>query len=291
MFYYCSFKDSNDYIYSIDMIRINFELNEHIIELDDKFNTFLNDFSFDNGCELVRYISRSGIGYHYLYKLSIEDFEFDKCSFVIGLGLNFKSENKHKGFIEFNPNKCFKLVLFNKYFERLRKLCLNMQVVRYDLAIDIPVVRSDIKMIRNLRCNYEYLNSYNSEGTILNNSITEYQGRRNHNKFTKLYDKTKESKLNYDLTRIEFTFDRDEVEYKNLPNFYYFKDDLNLLSCNDKVFLSLLLNSEDINYYLKSCSYRLRKKLEPYLSDYYLKFDLELFKKIREQVLLFEFIS
>lgn len=85
--------NNNNYIYSIDMIRLNLELNDKFI---DDFNKLLNVFSFDSGCQLNRYISKS-FGYHYLYNFIIEE-DNKKCSFALGLGLNFNSENKNKRF-------------------------------------------------------------------------------------------------------------------------------------------------------------------------------------------------
>ena len=282
--YYFSLTTIDKHIYSIDMIRINFELND---ELNNSFSELINNFDFNDGCSLTRYISKSGLGYHYLYNLKIQN-DTDKCSFSIGTGLLCKKENENKGFIEFNPNKCFKLPFFNKFFNELKKICYSFKIKRYDVAIDIPIKRDLVKMLKSSKCNYELLHIYKSEGTYINNSITEYQGRRNHNKFTKLYDKTKESNLDYDLTRIEFTFDRNEVAFINLPNFYITKNDLDLTN-KDTILISLLLNSVDTNFFLKKLNYRTRKRLEPYLIKNYISIDIILILCLRDKVLSFEF--
>lgn len=272
------------------MVRLNWELSE---ESPQKFYDFINEFNMIHGCSVRQYISK-GVGYHYLYALTIED-NYNKCSFTIGIGLNCKSENKNRGFIEFNPNKCFQLTQFTLFFNGFCERCCSFSLVRYDCAIDIPLKRSQVKLIRNFRCNYEYLVENLREGQVLNKSVTEYQGRRNHNKFTKLYDKTAESKLDYDLTRIEFTFDKEEVQFDNLPSFYVYDEkilqdyDFTKLSNNDLVVVDLLRNSPDINYYLKNLSYRFRKKIEPYLNDLVLKVDFDLLMSVRDLALSFEF--
>lgn len=273
------------------MVRYNFELNE---KSSDKFSKFINEFNLINGCNVKFFPSKSGIGYKYLYNITIENNDY-KCSFAIGFGLNSKSENMNRGFIEFNPNKCFMLSQFEQFFFQFTELCCCFELVRYDCAIDIPLPRNKVKLIRNYHCNYEYLIESSKAGQILNKSVTEYQGRRNCNKFTKLYDKTAESHLDYDLTRIEFTFDRKETSFENLPKFFVYDPkiinnfDFSSLTNNDIVLVDLLRNSPELNYYLKNLSRRKRKKIEPYLSDLVLQLNNDLLMSVRDLALSFEF--
>lgn len=194
---------------------------------------------------------------------------------------------KTSGFIEFNPNKCFQIKKFKTYFDKIISYCYFIDLVRYDLAIDIPFKRNTIKMIKSSKCVYEFKNIIIKDGIIINNSFTEYQGRRNKNKFTKLYDKTAESKLNYDLTRIEFTFDKKETEYKNLPKFLYVGENRQF-NYKDNLLIDLLINCDNINYYLRKLNYKQRKRIEPYLKEHYITFDYVIFQKIREKALSFE---
>jgi len=289
--YYKSFTNDLNYIYSLDMVRYNFELIDDCLK---KFLEFINTYNLIYGCNVKFYTSKSGLGYKYLYNITIED-NTNKCSFAIGFGLNSKSENMNKGFIEFNPNKCYMLSQFENFFFQFTELCCSLTLVRYDCAIDIPLPRNKVKLIRNYRCNYEYLIESTKAGQVLNKSVTEYQGRRNCNKFTKLYDKKAESHLDYDLTRIEFTFDRDETIFKNLPNFFVYDPNIinnfnfSDISASDLVLIDLLRNSPEINYYLKNLPYRKRKKIEPYLSDLVLQLDNNLLLSIRDLALSFEF--
>lgn len=252
MKYYIELKDSLNLTYSLDMIRLNFSLGC----TNEVFDNFINRYNSNYGFNINMYMSR-GVGYHYLYTINVEDINEGKCSFALGVGLNCLTEHQKSGFIEFNPNKCFQLSLFNEFLNDFYKLLRSCKLVRYDLAIDVPVSRNKIKMVRDFRCNYKYLVSFGNDATSdLNRSKTEYQGRRSHNKFTKLYDKTKESHLDFVLSRIEFTFVRDELKFKNLPKFYVYdsllcKDlDFSILNSSELVLIDLLRNSEDINYYL-----------------------------------------
>lgn len=279
--YYYKIVDINNYIYSIDMVRINFELFEKKYNIVD-FCNLIERYSYKDGVEVKRFISKSGLNYHYMYNLTF--FENDKkCSFAIGLGLLSKKENMDKGFIEFNPNKCNFIKIFRCFYLDFKKMCYSFNVKRYDLAIDIPGKRDLFKMVTSSKCMYQaYV-----EGKSYNSSMTEYQGRRNHNKFTKLYDKTKESKLSFDLTRLEFTFDINEVKFENLPQIL-FLDSIDLLK-KEEIFLQLLINSEDINFYLKKLDYRKRKRIKEDLKSYFIKINYSYLHKIREIVLNYNF--
>lgn len=274
------------------MVRYNYQIFSQ--NLDDFFKLLSRFELYEPSCVFTYFPNKKSIGYADLWTLSFENQEGEKGVVSLGRQLNFLKENANSGFIEFNPNKCMSFAAFQKFFEEFSQLCINLELVRYDCAIDIPVKRNSIKMIRSSRCNYEYLVQDKKEGLVLNSSVTEYQGRRNKNKFTKLYDKTKESHLDYDLSRIEFTFDRNELEFKNLPQFYVYdnkiiKDiNLNKLSQNELVFVDLMRNSEDKNYYLKNITYRFKKKIEPYINDATFEPNWETVKNVRDLALYFE---
>lgn len=275
------------------MVRYNFDL---IGAYFSQFKKLVENFGFIQGCDSIYYPNKKSIGYKHLWSFTIQDNNGNKGSFSIGLQLNCQKENERSGYIEFNPNKLMRFNQFQSFFETFMQLCMHLTLVRYDCAIDIPLPRNKVKLVRSSKCSYEYQYHENvKDGLLLNSSVTEYQGSRNKNKFTKLYDKTKESSLDYDLTRIEFTFNRDELEFKNLPKFYVYDEnvikhslDFTSLSNTQLVLVDLLRNSEDINYYLKSLDYRLRKKIEPYLNDATLNLDFDLIKSVRDLALYFE---
>lgn len=289
MKYYQEFKDKNGYIYSLDMVRYNF----HIFSGSNLFD-FIRRFGFESGVELKYTLNSKSVGYKHFWNIKISDDNIT-CSFAIGMELNYIAENRNSGFIEFNPNKCMPCYLFEAFWNSFCSYCNIIELVRYDVAIDIPLPRSKVKMIRSSKCSYEYQYHDGKDGLILNSSVTEYQGKRNSNKFTKLYDKTKESHLDYDLTRIEYTFTREEKQFKNLPKFYVYDPnqinfdlDYNSISSTQMVLIDLLRNSEDINYYLKNLPYRIKKKIEPYLCDSIFQLDLNLLKNVRDLAISFE---
>lgn len=293
--YFETLKDDYNIIYSLDMIRLNFEFLNSIN--DDSFSDLIIKYETLHLVEVKRFYSKSGLGYKYLYNFNFNE-DNNSCSFAIGIGLNCLSENNNRGFIEFNPNKCYQISYFKTFLNDLVNLCYEFKLIRYDVALDIPLSRNKIKMVKNSRCNYEYIYSEDhniTDGQILNRSITEYQGRRNKNKFCKLYDKTRESKLNYDLTRIEFTFDRDEIEFSNLPKFILYDIHLNphvdmtLYNSKDLVIADLLRSTDDLNFYLNRLNYRYKMKIMPLLSDYDLKIDINCIKCIRDLALSYEF--
>lgn len=190
------------------MIRLNFELKELS---PDNFIKFLSSFTLSRQIDVTQHLAHNNIGYKYLYTIKIDNGS-DKCSFAIGMDLHSNAENINKGFIEFNPNKCCVFLEFEEFYEHFCSFLSSATLVRYDVALDVPCKRDNVKMVKSGRCNYERLVT-SRDGLVLNSSITEYQGCRNKNKFTKLYDKTIESNLDYDLTRIEFTFDKEETSF------------------------------------------------------------------------------
>ena len=56
----------------------------------------------------------------------------------------------------------------------------------------------------------------------------------------------------------------------------------------DNLLIDLLINCDNINYYLRKLNYKQRKRIEPYLKEHYINFDYVIFKKIREKALSFE---
>lgn len=289
--YYQTFKDKNNLIYSLDMIRLNFTFkNIHCL---DAYINKINKLQLSKNFEINQYLNQKGIGYRYLYNFKIIDSTYE-CSFTIGHQLNCASDKQLDGFFEFNPNKCFASVNFIEFFDYFCDLLYSMTLIRYDVAIDIPFKREFVKLIRNNRSNYQYLTDFDKKGTILARSVTEYQGRRNHNKFTKLYDKTKESNLDYDLTRLEFTFDKKECTFNGLAKINITcldnNQDYSHLNDTNLVLIDLLrnCNEEDFNFYLKRLPLFMRKKIEPFLYDTTLAIDISTIISIKNLALAFE---
>lgn len=285
--YYINFEDEFKFKYSLDMLRYNINIGDNT----DTLLSYINKFNITSYSKIDHYIGR-GL-YHYLYKVKLFD-DDNSCSFSFGFGLLSKTENRNSGFIEFNPNKCFQLPIFKVFITNFFGFCRTIKLVRYDLAIDIPCNRNQIKMVKTSNHRYESITSYLKVGEVINKSVTEYQGVRSHNKFTKLYDKGIESDLGYNLTRIEFTFDREETTFNGLPKFFFYDSrilpnlDFSSLSSSDIVLIDLLRNSDNLNLYIRNLPRSKVKKIFSFLYDYNLKLDFNLFLKIRTEALSFE---
>lgn len=143
MIKYFNYKtDEKNDIYSVDMIRFNFKLNVTY----DCFNKFIYKYLNKDNFQISFYICHS-VGYHYLYNIKILSNDYT-CSFVLGVGLNFSSQS-NIGFIEYNPNKCCIMELFNTFYNDFLTYLRELKLVRYDLAIDFCLPRS----LLTLSCN------------------------------------------------------------------------------------------------------------------------------------------
>ncbi len=262
-------QNSNNVIYSCDMIRLKFFLDEGFdkhVNMNE-CDYFMHElFKF----EVKYFMSFSVKSYRHLYVFTSRD---KKC--VITLGLFHNSRDKrtghHASFIEFNPNKmdvCALQYLFDF-------LCLNteiymdfkkstiFEVVRWDLAVDIPISRHYVRLLKDGKRKYTRVEEHSS--------ITEYSGKRNTDGFVKVYDKTKESDLYYDLTRIEITNDSFNLK---LPEVYLLQYQTSLdfdfnLNATDKVLVELIRRQEDcdVDYWLRQLGKDKRKKLKPYIFE------------------------
>ena len=216
--YYMPFYDGSVY-YSVDNVRLDFKF----ISLD-QFDWFLKNVNKLDG--FVYFSSFRDFGYRHLFTFGAKG-----LSFTLGLGFNGqKLSDSQKGFLDFNPNKVlgdivfgngfikaksnpfgdkddmcineYALMLQNVFKEVLRLLSLSvktMSVKRWDLAVDVPVKRSDVQLFKDRR---KYAQFY-----LSSEDFTEYLGQSDSAGRVKVYNKTLESQLDYDLTRVEVTMD------------------------------------------------------------------------------------
>lgn len=177
-------------IYSIDMVRLKLDFSS-----DEKIKNFGNFLCGINMSYVEQYpISYKDFGYRNLFKINCSN----GCSFVVGLSFNGKdSSSRYIGFMEFNPNKVADQKEFQVVFSHLMMHCFVAEVARWDLAIDVPIARDLCILTKDKR---KYTLIQNSEM-----DKTEYLGIHNKSGFVKLYNKTKEADLDYDLTRLEIT--------------------------------------------------------------------------------------
>ena len=255
------------------MVRLGFHVN--IIRKEALYRV-LSKMEFNLYSDV--YQSRRLGKYNYLINVS----EFVNSNgginkFTIGLDL-CEANNSHSGncFIEFNPNKNdmnfiwwlldvisqFVVPVNGEYFD----------IKRYDLAVDIPCKRSEVMLVKSGKRTYT---------RMITDSVTEYLGKHNSNGFTKVYDKTVESNLDYDLTRVEITCD--SLTDYSFPEVYVVHDndmDLTELNDTDTVIVSMLRQFEHDEQlsYLRAMGRRKQEKLKPYIypKDKQFNFNLSL---------------
>lgn len=263
---------SNGYVYSLDMVRLNLYFREDA----QKFLDWLTKYEMCvDGLEIKHWLSLKEYTFRNLFQIKTEQY-----SFSLAVGFNGNSEDKKKGFIEFNPNKC-KGEIFDTIYKNIKSAVISTEVARFDLAIDIPVPKYLVKLIKDQR-NYSFISNRGSD--------TEYLGQRNKPGYTKLYDKTKESKLDYDVTRLEITADLEGINFptvKIIP--YQISMDWSKLSSTEKVLVELLRKEENPNYYMKMLKYDKRKKLEAFLYEETVTLDEEAYNQIYKQVVAYQF--
>lgn len=210
------------------------------------------------------------------YNYSIE--VYDNNSFYIGFSPNWRKEeyNMVWGRVEFNPAKLIDDLQFISIYQELLSYIPTklMMPIRFDLAIDIPISRDKVYLIKDKRLYEEYSNSCVDK--------TQYLGKRNSHGRVKVYNKALELKLDdVDLTRVEITVDYskrgvDEIK-KILPNLYLLDSFQLPLGINgtDKVLLIAILG--DISL-LKELPHTKKAKIKAYLQDMQLNLTLDINK-------------
>jgi len=274
--YFKSFKASDGTSYSLDMVRLRCDYGNKAQELCD----FLGHLaSYDLRYDITYAYSFNRFKYRHLW--TVKD-TLDGSSWTVGLGIG---DTPTVGFIEFNPNKCERSPLFKCFWEDFRMKTYKRELVRYDLAIDIPRPRSEVFLVRQGKKTYSMYQT--------DDGVTEYQGKRNTSGFIKVYDKTIESKLTEDLTRVELTLDRDEDIARVFPSvrmresqYSLMEDDA--LGKRDALIVKLLLQTEVPQAYLRDLDYRQRKRIESHLGSRTLSLDIHSFVSVRELALSYE---
>lgn len=210
MRYYCSFVDKSDYCYSIDKLVLH---GSFIYDCWDEFSAKLRLLTIRFTCYEEMPFSVSlfrDTYYHSFKKLTYSNnFKFELCqgtdTFSFWLGTHFQSYDKTLDTwkLEFNPNKCMPCDFVSELFSLLRFYSKFVEVGEYDIAVDLPVPRDSLFLVKDKR-KYQ---------TIFNSAVdkTEYLGNRHEHGFCKLYNKQKESKLSFPLTRFEITCTRLKV--------------------------------------------------------------------------------
>lgn len=256
MKYYKEIKDENGVIYSCDMIRINFTYWE---DIDAKrIQKYFGNISRTDVEDLP--MMTIPLKFRFMYKIN-----HDKSCMVVGFHFNaLQKDGKRKGYIEFNPNKCLDKRCLDD-LEFLRGLSKSFSVARWDLAIDLPCKRTDCVMMKDGRMYQLVMHSLEDR--------TEYLGCRSQQGYVKLYNKTMESNLDYDLTRLEITLagleNIEEQLNSYVPQVFIRSQDFEKkyaeLTPNTQVIVDLIRKSDDMNLYLNKLDKRMKQKIKPYI--------------------------
>ena len=197
---------------------------------------------------------------NYTVKLS------DKNSFYIGIALNGVKTEWGKCRVEFNPNKVahHQVLLYILGWLNSHTRPMHRSIRRFDLAVDIPISRSDVRLLKDRRIYSE--RRYGEEWTEYLGAKSSSVGR------CKLYNKTIESKLSYPLTRLELTLNP-EIGYDKQPwpSVYYIDNqqvqlyELSRLNDTQRFILNALLSGFGS---LTDLGRKQRDTLKPYMDNY-----------------------
>ncbi len=264
--------------YSIDMIRFKFELNKYY---QDELYLIIKEIG-----TYEYFASNKSFHYRELYKIKSEDLLY---SFSLGIGFNgMKSEDRKLCFVEFNPNKLYDCRALSRILCFLNSR-VNLDLVLYDIAIDIPYNKKFVSLVKDKRMYKKFC--YDCEGK----NTTEYLGTTADAGRVKLYNKTIESNLNYDLTRLELTTNYTDylIVEKQLPKLLVFGDldflSIIKLSKSDYVLLQLLWLCDDPSYYFKQLGRDKQEKIKPFVSsNFSLNFSEKVFNHLMKIINTFK---
>lgn len=143
----------------------------------------------------------------------------DGNSFWVGAVLNGRKPEWGRVRLDFNPNK----VAHHRVFQMVLWQCvgstrpMHRKIRRYDLAVDIPVLRQNAFLVKDSRAYLE--RRHGQEWTQYLGAKSSTVGR------VKLYNKQVEAHLNHPLTRLEITLDPVMAYEKiNFPTVFYLDD-------------------------------------------------------------------
>lgn len=245
-----TFDETAGSVYSIDMVRLKVKVPPSRY---DQIAKILDTWAVPDMRPFFYASNRIG-GYRGLWV-----FEFEESSVSCGMGL-VQGTGKTEagiGFVEFNPNKVGRHGM--ALVRRLLGAGARLEVVRYDLAIDYAVKRDSVRIVKDGR----------KYGCEISNGMTEYLGQRNKPGRVKVYDKTAESGLDADVTRVELTCDAawsvDQVLGKLPTAFCYDSVEFDGLKGVTRAFaLSVqahMGNGDSAETWLRLCDPKTRQKL------------------------------
>ena len=269
--YFNPYYDELGFVHSIDKVSITFDI---IKGSDKRLDAILNEFKdLINKRDLIPTIKEnckpiSSLGWtkHFI------KFEFGIVAFLGNWQFNRKSGEWDSGYncrLEFNPNKQLSdnftdsnIIGYNNtglvrdIIEILKRYCDSASIRRLDYALDIPV---DIDRVICPQ----------SRKRLQNYGTTKYFGVPGSHGRLKIYDKKIESLLDSALTRIEYTFKRNnKINFENiiiLDGMQAMENVDYKVTSNTEVLIKLCcaLKSQGLDYteYIKKLNARKKKEV------------------------------
>lgn len=174
--------------YSVDMLVVDYRLRDIQVQK-------LMDMLAVNTCVSRTWQDKSCKGYEYNYSVKAAN-----SSFYIGIKL-FGEKNIITCRLRFNPNKveCDKnfVDIHNWFVENTSPAMIKIR--NFDCAIDMPIPRLHARLLKDKR-HYSLIDNGSDD-------VTEYLGANSKVGRVKLYNKTREAGLSFNLTRLEVTSD------------------------------------------------------------------------------------
>lgn len=295
LYYFESVKDKNNYIYSCDSIRLEFQLKPYsdlMISISQYLLSLCDEY----------YISFKTFSYKYCFNFLLSD----DISFTVLVGLNTFGKLKSCFVVDFNPNKCMHFDIFKNIISQLFYICKNFKfhdcitnvfIKRYDIAVDVPCERRNLSVV--------WTGKSKKRHEIVQTTVddkTEYFGKRNSVGRIKIYNKSlediqkqsKEKKELYRsgvgerLTRIEVTHNTLDsmVLYSAFPCAFT-RYDINFLpdclNATDYILVNACRHNDDYLYHLKSMRVKWHK-LKKYIVSEPIQYDIDCISDILFQV-------
>ena len=207
--YHNAIRSEDGYILSVDNLVIDFSFSSS--QTMDSLSALLEHMPIKYAVQVTYWFSGKIGTFKHQFKIQMQD----GTSFWLGCILNSRRPvNRFR--LDFNPNKTAQhralqdLLSFLILHTRLHR----RTVKRFDLAVDIPVARNDVFLVKDNRAYQERRHG---------EELTQYLGAKSSTVGRcKLYNKKIEAKLDYPLTRLELTLNP-ETPYEDIrfPVVYY----------------------------------------------------------------------
>lgn len=268
--YWFTSTDQNGFMYSCDMLRYRLKFRSDVYSREYSGKKTVKNLR-QVLCDLRRAdikdypLNTSEYKYRNLFTIDYGD----SSKMTVGVGFNGTSKEDYMdGFIEVNPNKCFSSLQCLYDIQRIFDCCWSFELVRFDLAIDIPLPRELLSLSKDGR---KYAMEMHSSS-----DKTEYLGGRNNPGYVKLYNKGREQGDDtVDLSRLELTCDAEwsadqivcKLPYVNTVQCSWAPDQGFDLTSTQRALVRALRTSTDRDEIFKSLSANIRVKLRPYLYD------------------------